>query len=680
MELTDQIEQRRLLLNSYDAVVGIYSATDDATVITRHEEIAVLAKNYAAANPPSTPRTGRFLEYHNLAASSFSLLSSPSRSNRLISQNLSNYVSAVRADTQAASQTEPNTFNESPLPAQPSVPTLPPSLPPNSSARKDGPTSLPLPALANHSHAISAAHPSPQNMPHILNNDDVSAATALANHSHAISATHPSLQNKPDVLNNDDVSAASAPIIETHVFHPKCPNTPLPRSGPAHCVVGISTLVRDGVPFLFCHAYGGPDAEDDAAEFGIGADFIDASCRSKFSYNDGSLCLNVSLYTCRHNGCCVQKALDRQDSMSVKVHSTGHCGHVSGSLAMLPKYGGKNGLPPSINRFVRSYIRDKLNAPHASFDDLRPELTARNICLVLENNQYFFSGEAKECMKEKIKNFVMNYRQKESSKKREQENSSNDGIGIISSSKQLQEFVCKNHIPLSVHGLQLPFPNVPNDLQELEGQARKLGLTPDDEYSKASNKFVTLPTPDDARISSADSNGSIRNGMMVFSSLSLLFNAAIAHDKYDSMSLLSLDSTHNICANGYCLLAICFFGTSKNGGQTCFPIVYALVKTESYASALVTLLSLTNTLRKLWNIELVIKIGSVSDRSDSLRNALNAVLPSSNCGNGIHGSCWMHLKQKVSTALVGKTQIGTTSLMLKSSSINVSFSFIFLLQ
>ena len=604
---TSAADMHQQLVESHDVILAVHDGSDADATRTRNELIVQVASTFIdkLPSPISSPRTANFAALHRKATGSLALLSSADLSLEVASKNVSKYVESRRSGLDAGT-VHGATAKTSTAACVASTP-----------AKKTAATAAP--ATPSAASAVSVVKSSPPSL--LLQGCSLSSPAFAPSRADASSSTPP-----PELCR----------------YHPDCPSVPLPQDGPFACDVRGSDLSYDGVTYASSSVFSGPHARDDAVEFGLGPDFLDKGCRSKLKHSaDNRLIKSFAVYQCRHPNCDKTKALGSFAGGGYVVHSSGDCSHVTGSYAFNAKDGGKDGLPPSIRRFVDSYISNKLAGPLASVDDIKPEETTMNICTLLQSNQYFRNDFAKkQSMKKKIRNSLQNFRQSQSKKN----SNPSDADGTLRTKTQLQEYSQLHELPLD-HSI-LPFP-APKSAAQLNDQSSKLGLKPRNECELSMNSFVTLPVPIDDHISSMDKNGQIRKGIMVFTSVALLYNLALAADKYDSQTLLSMDVTHNICANHYNMCSVCIYSTHKKGGQTASPIAYSLVESESEVSAVATLLAATNALKKLWGLDVVLKIGTISDHSEGLLNALNYVFPEGEDGNGPHGNCFMHLKQKV---------------------------------
>ena len=310
--------------------------------------------------------------------------------------------------------------------------------------------------------------------------------------------------------------------------------------------------------------------------------------------------LYVSAYQCRK--CDSTKALESRSDGRVVVHyEKDSCSHLPGSYAQLKKNGGKDGLPPSIRRFVSSFLHKLIDSPTADIRSIKADATVRAISKCLQNSQYCRQSEDKAALRDKIMSFFRNWKRKIVEANRDNAKASGDSIGEISSHKQLQAFVDLHKVPLD----NVPEASLtpPKNLSELEHQALNiLKIKPDDSYSSAGNTFVTLPIPEDKRLSELDKNGTIRNGMMVFTTLALLYNVVISSTKYNDIALCSVDVTWGISAANKNLVAVCLMANKEDGSQTVAPVAYGLLSSaESECTASSTMLAIRRAIKRLWH-------------------------------------------------------------------------------
>ena len=248
----------------------------------------------------------------------------------------------------------------------------------------------------------------------------------------------------------------------------------------------------------------------------------------------------------------------------------------------------------------------------------------------------------KRAMKQKIRSLFKNWKASamHDVKKERKAGQVDDGIGDINNHTKLQKFVRHNHPTYP----DSPLP-MPQDLIQVEYQAANvLKIRPDCERSRSSNRFITLEVPTDEQISEKDPNGKIRGGIMVFSTIALLYNVVISHCKYKNVALGSVDVTHSIGASKKCVLAFCLISNTDKGSQRVSPVSYAMVTSESVASTTSTILATKMAIKRLWNVDLVLRVGTIADHSNTLYESLTHCFR-----NTVHANCWMHFKMKVRT-------------------------------
>ena len=112
--------------------------------------------------------------------------------------------------------------------------------------------------------------------------------------------------------------------------------------------------------------------------------------------------------------------------------------------------------------------------------------------------------------------------------------------------------------------------------------------------------------------------------------------------KHNDIALCTVDVTWGMSAANKNLVAVCLMANKEDGSQTVAPVAYGLLSSaESECTASSTMLAIRRAIKRLWDIDFTCKVGTVSDHSSALLNALKYNFPYVR-----HGNCWMHLKMK----------------------------------
>lgn len=612
-------------ISSFDAIIGI---SNESSAI---KEVSSLANDYVQSlnSAVLSPRTQKFVSTHTILSTSYaSIASDPNKVSKLLFENARKYV------------TEARSYNVPTCPLGQQLFHHPPNAPAEAYAAPPAPAGAPL---ATNFHPLPGAASVPLRPEHFPAPKPTQfPALVPAQHPPPYSAQYPPPYSSPWPSQFPAPRPAPLPAAAIAPFPSPRPSAPsvdnLPAQEPEEASTSRSDLRYNGSLFDTATTYRGRHPKDDAAEYGIGADFVDCAQSCKFS-RVGRGAVHARLYKCRK--CNNVKALENLEDGAAVVHAHDRpCTHATGSYSFNKNEGGKDGLPPSIKRYVDEELARATSSSMRNVKDLKSDETVRSIVDEIQNNQYFRTAEMKAAMRRKVKSYFKNWKDKKvrltnESQKVEQVA---DGIGVISSHAKLQEYVI-HHVP-SYPDEPLP---VPQDLQQVEDQAKNiLKILPDRQQSRSSNRFVALEVPEDQKLKNDDRNGSIRKGIMVFTTIALLYNVVVSHVKYNDVAMGSLDVTAGVGASKKCILAFTLISNTKKGNQMATPVAYAVISTESDVSSTSTILAIKNALKKLWGIDFVLRVGTIADHSACLYNSLEYCFPYT-----LHGDCWMHFKMKV---------------------------------
>lgn len=317
---------------------------------------------------------------------------------------------------------------------------------------------------------------------------------------------------------------------------------------------------------------------------------------------------------------------------------------------------GKKGLPPTVRKFVKSMCEEALMVPGTTVNSIKPSSVRDKATSLLEKSPYLKTNAQKMVMREKISQFVTEWRK---GKKKEMAKLS-PSKPRINTVELLQQYV-REHSLVPKEGHDIPM-QLPKDLVDVDRMADVVFGLRDEvseslgrEQMRAGNVLVTFPLPEEEWVDSGyiskscweylervDPTGEDRKHVAVFGSLAMMQNAVEAFRDLKSVVLGSIDTTFNICSNGWKLGALGAYSSSADGKSNSFvPYVFFLCREEDTVTAVSAAAAFSGWVKQLYGFDVDFLAGNVSDRADAFGHLWSEVFP-----NSPRGQCWTHFKMK----------------------------------
>jgi hypothetical protein len=130
-----------------------------------------------------------------------------------------------------------------------------------------------------------------------------------------------------------------------------------------------------------------------------------------------------------------------------------------------------------------------------------------------------------------------------------------------------------------------------------------------------------------------DAGGVAFNNIVVFTSLNLLRQAKVVRERYSSLAMACIDSTHGSDANGGKLMSFGYVLMRPVGNKTSkyrhsyHPLAFSRVLSENFSSAVFTIAALCSAVRVMFGFKIRFLGGLVSDLANSFVNAFTTMFP-----------------------------------------------------